>query len=70
MLPEEVVKDSAVFFVNPLHLVNVLRHSLHTYQGLNQVLLLIRVWCRQGFELQTCVGSFLNSVHTRAEYTA
>ena len=52
MLPEEVIKDCSIFFVNSLHLIDVLGNSLHTYQGLHQMLLLIRVGCCQRFELK------------------
>ena len=44
MLPEQVVEDSTVLLVNPLHLVDVLSHLLHSNQGLNQMLVLVRVW--------------------------
>ena len=44
VLPEQVVKDGPVLFVDPLHLVDVLGHSLHPDQGFNQMLLLVRVW--------------------------
>ena len=52
MLPEEVIKDCSIFFVDSLHLIDVLGNSLHTYQGLHQMLLLIRVGCCQRFELK------------------
>lgn len=44
MLPEQVVEDSTVLLVNSLHLVDVLSHLLHSNQGLNQMLVLVRVW--------------------------
>ena len=43
MLPEQVIKDSTVLLVDPLHLIDVLRHLLHSNQGLNQMLVLVRV---------------------------
>ena len=47
MLPEKVVKDSTVLLVYPLHLVDVLGHLLHADEGLDQVLVLVRVGVRQ-----------------------
>ena len=40
VLPEEVVKDGAVLFVDPLHLVDVLGHLLHALEGVDKVLIL------------------------------
>lgn len=34
MLPEQVIEDGSVFFVNSLHLVYVLRYFFHTFQSL------------------------------------
>ena len=42
MLPEQVVEDGPVLLVDPLHLVDVLRHLLHADERLHQVLLLVR----------------------------
>jgi hypothetical protein len=52
VLAEEVIEDGPVLLVDPLHLVDVLGHALHPDQGLNQVLLLVRVGSGQRFELQ------------------
>ena len=35
MLPEQMVEDSTILLVNPLHLVDVLGHLLHPNQSLN-----------------------------------
>ena len=42
VLPEQVVEDGPVLLVDPLHLVDVLRHLLHADERLHQVLLLVR----------------------------
>ncbi len=38
MLPEEMLKDRSVLFMDSLHLVDVLSHLLHSNQGLGQML--------------------------------
>ena len=35
MLSEQMIEDSTVLLVNPLHLVDVLSHLLHPNQSLN-----------------------------------
>ena len=40
VLPEEVVEDGAVLFVDALHFVDVLGHLLHALERLHQMLVL------------------------------
>ena len=47
VLSEQMVEDSTILLVDPLHLVDVLRHLLHPNQSLNQVLMFVRVWISQ-----------------------
>ena len=47
VLSEQMVEDSTILLVDPLHLVDVLGHLLHANQRLNQVLVFVRVWISQ-----------------------
>ena len=44
MLPEQVIKNSTILLVYPLHFIDVLGNLFHPNQSLNQVLVFIRVW--------------------------
>lgn len=41
MLPEQMVKDGAILFMDPLHLVDVLGHSLHADEGVHEMLMFL-----------------------------
>ena len=46
MLSEEMIENSTIFFMNPLHFVDVLSNLFHPNQSLDQMLMFARVGIR------------------------